>query len=197
MSFGWPSTEFDGFQAVQSAIDHAYDKKVLMFAAASNSGGRLGRAYPSSSSEVICVHSTNTNGSRSDFSPTAEPNTINIATVGQSIEAAWPIALCSGEIVQNEDYVVSRSGTSYATPIMAGISAFLLQYARTHLSEAEALSLKRKSTMEALLKRCAQRGPNYKPRDDYFCVQLSLHKHNLFGQGLEWANHEIKTVLRK
>lgn len=197
MSFGWPSTDFDGFKDVQSAIDYAYDKKTLMFAAASNSGGRLGRAYPSSSLEVICVHSTNTNGSRSDFSPTAEPNAINLATVGQSVEAAWPESLFSSAKDDDEEFLISRSGTSHATPIMAGIAAFLLQYARTHLSESEALELKRKSTMEALLKRCAQRGPNYKPRDGYFYVELSLHRHNLFGQGLEWATHEIRNALRR
>lgn len=196
MSFGWPSSEFDGFNAVQAAIDNAYGKKVLMFAAASNCGARLARAYPASSSHVICVHSTNAYGSRSDFSPTAESNAINIATVGESIESAWPMLLCHDYPNAGTEFVVSRSGTSYATPIIAGIAAFLLHYARIHLTDDEAQALKRREKMELLLKRCAQRGANYKPRDDYFYVELSLHKHNLFGQGLEWANHEIRNVLR-
>ncbi|KAH6960043.1 hypothetical protein BKA56DRAFT_662563 [Ilyonectria sp. MPI-CAGE-AT-0026] len=194
MSFGWPSSDFDGYDALQAAIDKAYGKKVLMFAAAANSGGRLGRAYPASSSQVICVHSTNTYGSASDFSPTAEPNAINIATVGESIQSAWPMLLCRDK--SNPKCVESRSGTSYATPIVAGIAAFLLQYARLHLRESAALELKRKEKMEALLRRCAERGPNYKPRDGYFYVELSLNGHNLFGEELEWVNHEILKTLK-
>ncbi|KAI8712720.1 Peptidase-S8 domain-containing protein [Fusarium sp. LHS14.1] len=193
MSFGWPSSDFDGYDALEAAIDKAISKKVLMFAAAANSGGRLGRAYPASSSQVICVHSTNTNGSASDFSPTAEPNAINIATVGESVQSAWPMLLCQNN---NANYMMSRSGTSYATPIVAGMAAFLLQYARLHLSEGEALALKRREKMEALLRRCAVRGPSYQPRDGYFFVHLSLDKHNLFGGELDWVSYEISRALK-
>ncbi|PNP74525.1 hypothetical protein FNYG_12148 [Fusarium nygamai] len=191
MSFGWPSSDFEGHDALEDAIDHAYSKKVLMFAAASNSGARLGRAYPASNPHVICVHSTDTNGEASGFSPTAEPNSINLATVGECIESAWPTPLC-----EDSNCLKTRSGTSYATPIMAGIAAFLLQYARLHLSEGQALALTRREKMEALLRRCAIRGPNYKPRDDYFYVHLSLHKHNMFGGELEWVNYEISRALK-
>ena len=154
----------------------------------------MGRAYPASSSQVICVHSTNTNGSASDFSPTAEPNAINIATVGESVESAWPTLLCNDS--SNYDCVKSRSGTSYATPIVAGIAGFLLQYARLHLSDSQALALKRREKMEALLRRCAVRGPSYQPRDGYFYVHLSLDRHNLFGQELDWVNYEISKALK-
>lgn len=195
MSFGWPSSDFDGHEALQAAIDKAYGNKVLMFAAAANSGGRLGRAYPASSSQVICVHSTNTYGSASDFSPTAEPNAVNIATIGESVQSAWPVLLCGDRPNPNE-CVESRSGTSYATPIVAGMAAFLLQYARLHLPAGAASALKRKEKMEAVLRRCAQRGPNYKPRDGYFYVELSLHEHNLFGEELDWVNYEILKALK-
>lgn len=194
MSFGWPSSDFEGYRDVEAAIDRAYCKKVLMFAAAANSGGRLGRAYPASSSQVICVHSTNTYGGASNFSPTAEPNAINIATVGEWIQSAWPMLLYRDR--SNPKCVESRSGTSYATPIIAGIAAFLLQYARLHLPDFAALALKRKERMEALLRRCAERGPNYKPRDGYFYVELSLNSHNLFGEELERVNYEIQKTLK-
>lgn len=194
MSFGWPSSEFDDHATLQAAIDKAYFKKILIFAAASNSGARLARAYPASSSQVICVHSTNTYGSRSDFSPTAQLNTINIATVGESVQSAWPTLLCDEQ--NASECVKSRSGTSYATPILAGISAFLLQYARLNLPETDAQELKRKEKMEALLKRCAQRGPNHDPRDGYFYVELSLHKHNLFGEEMKNVNYEMSKALK-
>ncbi|UKZ74547.1 hypothetical protein TrVFT333_002217 [Trichoderma virens FT-333] len=196
LSFGWPSTEFEGYDDLEDAIDRAYGKKILIFAAASNSGARLGRAYPASSSQVICVHSTNTSGTPSDFSPTAEPNNLNFATVGESIESAWPMLLCH-DLATPQRYVKSRSGTSYATPIMAGIAAFLLQYSRLHLSERASSALKRKEKMEALLKRCAERGPNYAPRGNYYYVELSLHQHNLFGRELERINDEILESLKR
>lgn len=188
MSFGWPSEDFDGFELVDEAIDAAYSNKVLMFAAGSNSGGKTGRAYPASSPHVICVHSTNTYGSASDFSPTAEHNAVNLATVGESVQSAWPSA---------PDGIASRSGTSYATPIMVGIAAFLLQYARIHCSAKVARSLKRRDKMEALLQRVAMRAHtrNDRQRDDYFYVQLSLQKHNLFGQTLEYINGEIEMAI--
>lgn len=192
MSFGWPSSDFDGYDVLESAIHKAYGKKVLLFAAASNSGGRLGCAYPASCPQVICVHSTDALGNASAFSPTAQPHTLNLATIGESIESAWPTFLCNDQSTPPK-YVKSRSGTSYATPIMAGIAAFLLQYARIHLPAEEALKFKNKENMEALLKKCAERGPNYAMRDGYFYVELSLNRHNLFGGRLE----DITTRYRK
>lgn len=193
MSFGWPSSDFDGQKSLEAAIDKAYNNHVLMFAAASNSGGRLGRAYPASCSHVICVHSTNTNGNRSDFSPTAEPEKANIATVGESVESAWPAHLCDKS---NRGYVKTRSGTSYATPILAGIAAFLLLFARLHLPAHKAAELKRKDKIEALLKRCSEKGPHPTRRDGYYYVALSLHKQTLFGEDLEWVKHEVLKALQ-
>lgn len=190
MSFGWPSSEFDGFNVLEKAIDEAYNRKVLMFAAAANSGGNCGRAYPASSSQVICVHSTDTDGNRSSFSPTAQASTLNFATVGESVESAWPTMLChEGEKVK------TRSGTSYATPIIVGIAASLLRYARLHLDENQAKRLKRKERIEALLQRCAVRGSNYQQRDGYYYVELSVQSHNLFGQDLKRVNHEFAGTL--
>ncbi|KAL7784312.1 hypothetical protein V8C37DRAFT_420690 [Trichoderma ceciliae] len=80
----------------------AFGKKVIIFAAASNGGGRLGRAYPASSSQVICIHSTNTLGTPSDFSPTAEPNDLNFATVGESTSEICQVSVW--DVVRHADY---------------------------------------------------------------------------------------------
>ncbi|KAF6812644.1 pfs domain-containing protein [Colletotrichum sojae] len=153
MSFGWPSDDFDGQEDLQAAIDKAHAQQVLMFAAASNDGGRMGRAYPASCPE--------------------------------SVYSAWL-----------DDSYVCRSGTSYATPILVGISSFLLHYARLHVPEI-ATKLKRKKNMESLPKRCAQHGADYAPRDDYFFVELSLNKHNLFGGDLRGINYEFVKASRR
>lgn len=112
---------------------------------------------------------------------------MNFSTVGESVLSAW---------LDTEEYV-SRSGTSYATPILAGISAFLLQYARIHLSPEKSSEFSRKDNMEALLRRCAERGPRYKSADGYSYIELSLHEHNLFGRELKDVNYEFLETLKR
>jgi len=194
MSFGWPTCDFDGYEELEAAIDNANTHKVLMFAAASNSGGRQGRAYPARNPHVVAIHSTDTYGTMSTFSPTASMDEMNLATVGESIKSAWPSVLCDEN--SNPSCVASRSGTSYATPIAAGIAAFLMQYARVHLTPKEALALKRRDRMMALLKRVAQRGANYQPRDGYYYIELSRHGDNLFGKHKEYVDMVMCDVLR-
>lgn len=190
MSLGWPSSDFEGRRAIEAAIKRAYDKNVLMFAAASNSGGQRGRSYPASDPHVLCIHSTNALGDKSDFSPTAKDDTVNIATVGDPVRSAI--------ITHSENGLIKygmgcQSGTSYATAILAGIAAFLLLYARLHLDDGTALELKQKAKMEALLVRCAQHGQGYHPRDNYHYVRLSLEKDTLFGR--DDVNPEILRAL--
>jgi subtilisin family serine protease len=194
MSFGWPTRAIDGYDELQAAIDSASAHKVLMFAAASNSGSRQSRAYPARSSGVICIHSTDTYGQASKFSPTASPDDMNLATVGESIQSAWPQALCRE--YTNQSCLVYRSGTSYATAIAAGIAGFLLQYARIHLQPREAAALKRRDMMKAVLKRVAERGPDYRPRDGYYYIELSLYPDNLFGKNKQLIDLALTDILR-
>jgi len=78
--------------------------------------------------------------------------------------------------------VTHKCGTSYATPIAAGIAAFLLQYARLHFNEEQAKMLKKSSAMKAVLRRIAAKREGAKKRDDYDYVQLSRYADNLFGK---------------
>jgi hypothetical protein len=192
MSFGWPTRSIPGFSELQAAINTASEQNVIMFAAASNSGGRQGRAYPASSPKVICVHSTDVNGGRSSFSPTASPDRINLATVGESIQSAWPESFCDDS---NPECVKYKSGTSYATPIAAGIGAFLMQYARLHLTADAAEMMKQQDRMEAVLKRIAERGLSYRPRDDYYYIELSRSPANLFGKEKKFVDLTIEDIL--
>lgn len=196
MSFGFPTCKIEGYQELSHAIKHAYYRDVLLFAAASNSGGQLGRAYPAREANVICVHSTDARGNGSPFNPTAVPQDVNLATVGEGVISAWPMHLCGSEAEEAEDgmYSTVKSGTSYATPIMVGIAAFLLLYARLNLPESANL-LKTRSRMMMLLQRIAQKGQGGGLRDGYYFVDVSLYADSLFGKDKELIDQTIKDIM--
>ncbi|KAI1636336.1 pfs domain-containing protein [Biscogniauxia mediterranea] len=193
MSFGFPTCNIEGYADLESALVNAYASHVLLFAAASNSGAKLGRSFPAREPTVIAVHATDVNGNRSGFSPTAATDNLNIATVGEAVESAWPVHLC--DEVENPEYVKYKSGTSFATPIAAGIAAFLLLYARVHMPDI-ANALKDQKRMKAVLKRVAEKGVDYKPRDGYHFVDLSLYTDSLFGKEKGLIDLTIGDLLR-
>jgi subtilisin family serine protease len=192
MSFGFPTCNIDGYEELERAIADAYSKNVLLFAAASNSGANRGRAYPARDQNVICVHSTDANGNRSRFSPTAISDAMNLATIGEAVESAWPQYLC--DEAAGPPFVKYKSGTSYATPIAAGVAAFLLQYARLHLTD-KADMLKRQAKMKSLLRVIAGGSQGSKGRDDYHYVSLSLFSDNFFGKDKAFINSTISDLL--
>lgn len=189
MSFGFPSRDVEGYDELESAIHNAYSAHVLLFAAASNSGANLDRAYPARDENVICIHSTDANGNRSPFSPTALSNALNLATVGEAVESAWPVHLCETHLA-----VKRKSGTSYATPIAVAIAVFLLQYVRLYLPE-NAYMLKRQSRMKAVLRKISEKSLESRPRDDYHFVALNRYSDNLFGKDQEFINYTLRDLL--
>ncbi|KAL6692070.1 hypothetical protein J3F84DRAFT_397291 [Trichoderma pleuroticola] len=179
MSFGFPTCNMDDYHELEDALANAHAKRVLLFAAASNSGGKLGRAYPARDQNVIAIHSTDTYGNRSVFSPTALSHDINLATVGEAIDPRL---------------LDAKSGTSFATAIAAGTAAFLLLYAKIHLPD-KADALKRRRRMQALLKRVAEKEAGQKTRDGYHFIDLSLFSDSLFGKSKEFIDETIRDVL--
>ncbi|KAJ2987379.1 hypothetical protein NUW58_g4379 [Xylaria curta] len=194
MSFGFPTCNIKDYIELERALANAYAKEVLLFAAASNNGGRLGRSFPARELTVIAIHATDANGNRSSFSPTATDDDISIATIGEAVESAWPVHLCD-EDATNLKYVQYKSGTSYATPIVAGIAAFLLLYARIHIP-TQADSLKSHKRMKAVLRKVAEKGINNRRRDGYHFIDLSLHADSLFGKGKEHIDLTITDLMR-
>ncbi|KAK3952207.1 hypothetical protein QBC32DRAFT_213198 [Pseudoneurospora amorphoporcata] len=193
MSFGYPTNQVAGYEDLEAALLHAHSKSVLMFAAASNSGANQDRAYPARDRHVICVHSTDANGNRSRFNPTALVRYDNIATVGEAIQSAWPAALCDMKV--NPEYIQTKSGTSYATPIAVGIAAFLLQYARIHLTEVAHI-LKRQSKMNDVLVMIAEKSERSISRDGYDYIALSLFPDNLFGKDKQHIDSTLRQLLK-
>lgn len=192
MSFGFPTRAIDGYDELWKSIQHAHFRNVLLFAAASNSGGQRGRAWPAGEEEVICVHSTDALGNQSLFSPTAMAEGTNLATVGEAIESAWPMHLCRED--DEGAYTAVKSGTSYATPILAGIATFLLIYTRMNLPGC-AHRLARKAYMVKLLQKIAEKGQRNELRDGYHFVAMDLSKENLFGKGKAYVEEIIRDIL--
>jgi len=116
MSFGFPKQ----VDCIADAIE-SHSKSIIFFAAGSNGGANVEVAYPASADEVICVTSSDALGNWSDFNPHGDGVKRGYSTLGEGIESEFPLALeASGRKVQ--------SGTSFATPIAAGIAGLLLDF---------------------------------------------------------------------
>ncbi|KAH8886181.1 subtilisin-like protein [Thozetella sp. PMI_491] len=120
MSFGMveSSQTRDDLTAIEDAIKEADAAGMLMFAAASNCGGNGSRTYPASDRHVICVHALDGHGYLAGgINPPVEHfSQDNFGTLGVAIPCSW------------RKKIVYKSGTSFATPIAAGIAANILDY---------------------------------------------------------------------
>lgn len=119
MSFGLPSRNLK----IEAAVKEAYDANKILFAAASNGGGNAGRTFPAKDDRVICIYATDGRGNKYFGNPSPEERAYNFSILGVNIPCFW------------KDCEITRSGTSYATPIAAGIAATILDYARSKRSE--------------------------------------------------------------
>ncbi|KAL8310440.1 hypothetical protein RB597_010326 [Gaeumannomyces tritici] len=189
MSFGYPGPEGD---SLNEAIRHAHNNKVLMFASASNGGDIKSRSYPGDNDHVICIHATTAKGRRSSFSVSPKSSDVNIATIGEAIESAWPVDLCTDT---NGCKILHKSGTSFATPIAVGLAVTLIQYVQRYLPKL-AYKMKERQTMRTILRGVAFMGPDEQKSDGYSCVVFSLHKHNFFGNTPGFIYENLEKWLR-
>jgi hypothetical protein len=142
MSFGMDKDHL----AMQKQISRAYTKNIIMFAAASNKGLNDEVTFPAREEEVICIYSTDGNGGKSHCNPARLKNSgYHFATVGVAVKSAWPVKLSSPPVTPptselttadarqpkvNKSPERRMTGTSFATPIVAAIAAFILDFAR-------------------------------------------------------------------
>ncbi|KAH8600194.1 peptidase S8/S53 domain-containing protein, partial [Bisporella sp. PMI_857] len=121
-----------GIDSLDSEIDEAIDEvtgptdgskpKIIFAAASNNRGGNSTRAYPASRRGVICIHASDGNGGRNDqLNPSVKTHDGNFTTLGIGIPFKW------------DDKDVLKSGTSFATPIAAGIAANMMEYTRHNI----------------------------------------------------------------
>ncbi|KAL8377826.1 hypothetical protein RB595_008486 [Gaeumannomyces hyphopodioides] len=132
--------------------------KRIVIAAAANWAGNKDTAYPARRERVICIHATDGGGNPSKKNPTPRKGDDNFALLGLSIESSkrekendspkpaagrggggalagiGTAAAAAAGLVKPKPKRerVWISGTSYATPIAAGIAANVLEFARHH-----------------------------------------------------------------
>jgi subtilisin family serine protease len=194
LSFGFASREHRDYDLFERALEHAHSRGKLVFAAASNSGANHRRAYPARHAHVICVHATGGNVQPAAFNPPPDSDDDgggggdNFATVGQAVECAWPRALCNRAV--NPCCLAWKSGTSFATPIAAGIAAFLLQYAAETLEEIDVRLLRKLQGMRAVFKKISRRLHGF----DYIAPRV--HPDHLFGKTKPYVANRLSVVIQ-
>ncbi|NUS00563.1 MAG: S8 family serine peptidase [Kribbellaceae bacterium] len=105
---------------LHQAIQNAYAKGVVLVAAAGNTGADASNHFPGAYPEVLSVGATNRYGVLTGFSSYGD--TVDIAAPGYDITSTSPRA---GTPAGYEPYFLGLAGTSFSSPIVAGVAALV------------------------------------------------------------------------
>ncbi|KLU82019.1 hypothetical protein MAPG_01098 [Magnaporthiopsis poae ATCC 64411] len=180
MSFGFLDEKEQGCGELREAVLRAHASGVLMFAAASNVGAYgMAPAFPARLSNVFCIYSGDGMGNCSRTSPTARRHGFNFLTLGEGVESAWP------RLLSQNPWTKRKSGTSFATPIAAGLAAALLLYAHQNLPPEDAKKFKEYDKMRDWLFHASNE------RNGYDALSLS----NFFNRAPEERRLLLNSIL--
>jgi type VII secretion-associated serine protease mycosin len=121
------------FPELVSALKYAYDKGVLLIAAAGNNSDDASKAIPANCPYVLTVAATNADDAAAFFSNYGE--VIDIAAPGVNIYSTY----------LNNEYR-TKSGTSMAAPLVAGLAALIWQQHPTYTPDQVANAILHNAT---------------------------------------------------
>ncbi|WP_296139527.1 S8 family serine peptidase [uncultured Tessaracoccus sp.] len=119
----------EGFEGLRDAIQLAINRGIVVVAAAGNNGQMQGmRAFPASFPGVISVGATNRNDAASSVSQAGAK--VDVGAPGEGIVALDPSHHDSVRGVESQVYSPPIAGTSFATPIVSGVVALMIEKQR-------------------------------------------------------------------
>ncbi|EEU47251.1 uncharacterized protein NECHADRAFT_77513 [Fusarium vanettenii 77-13-4] len=156
----------------RKAIDEAEAQGIIVLAAASNRGANESRVFPARMDTVLAIHATDGNGNPCGFNPSPLEKAMNFSTLGTAIRSP----LGDGTFVP--------SGTSFSTPIAAGMAANILTLVEEYFNESHNdgrtwYLAHRRTGMGAIFKELSVNRHNY----DYLCPILVSNAHRVFHWG--------------
>jgi thermitase len=146
--------------ALEAVLKYAYDKNIVIVAAAGNEGGAV--LYPAAYDDYcLAVAATNYDDERVSFANTNgdwESNygpEVDVAAPGERVLSLWPVSLTPSGYFP----YVFLDGTSMATPHVTGLAA-LIKSIKPHLTASEIMNIIRYAADDI-------NSSSYSGKDDY------------------------------
>jgi hypothetical protein len=180
MSFGYRKDQAQIKREIFNGL-LSRDEEILFFAAAANSGVREPEMFPARLAHVISMRGANAKGYFPDFNPPPKPGeAIIYGTLGVDVP---------GASIHPGVYLETKSGSSVATAVAAGMAAVLLEYASLKCQEGQNSAIIRKlKTRQGMLSMFESLADPSFHNERHRCV--SLLKLRELTEEQRWAKFE-------